>query len=81
MRFTDIHIESEIAMSARKQFLGVREVNPELKKLLEAAKGVKVSEAELQEQRVSFAFGNAPESQFITKESVRTTSHSISLAH
>jgi hypothetical protein len=67
-------------MSARKQFLGVLEANPELKKLLEAVKGVKVSEAELQEQRVSFAFGNAPESQFITKESVRTTSHSISLA-
>ena len=67
-------------MSARKQFLGVPETNPKLKGLLEAVKGVKVSEAELKEQRVSFAFGNAPESQFITKESVRTTSHSISLA-
>jgi hypothetical protein len=81
VRITRSNHDLEAIMSARKQFLGVREVSPELKALLEAVRGVRVSEAELQEQRVSFAFGNAPESQFITKESVRTTSHSISLAH
>ena len=33
----------------------------------------------LHEQRISFAFGNAPESSHITKESVRTASRHIRL--
>ncbi len=67
-------------MAIRKQFLEVRPASPELSELLHAAKGRKVTTAELQEQRVSFAFGNAPDSQFITKESVRAASHSLLLA-
>lgn len=66
-------------MAARKQFLGDTRVDPKLEKLLKAAKGRKVSEAELHEQRISFAFGNAPESKFITKDSVRASSRSIRL--
>ena len=38
-----------------------------------------VSEAELLEQRVSFAFGNAPKSERITKDSVRRASKRIRL--
>lgn len=67
-------------MAARKQFLQVRETDPALKALLDAAKGKKVTEAELSEQRVSFAFGNAPVSDFITKDSVRMSSQSILIA-
>ena len=67
-------------MAARKQFLGVKEADPRLKALLEAARGKEVSEDELHEQRVSFAFGNAPDSEFITKDSVRASSRSIRLA-
>ncbi len=67
-------------MAARKQFMQVRATDPALKALLDAAKGKKVSEEELHEQRVSFAFGNAPVSDFITKDSVRTSSQSILIA-
>jgi hypothetical protein len=38
-----------------------------------------VSEEELHEQRVSFAFGNAPDNQLITKETVRHASTHIKL--
>jgi hypothetical protein len=66
-------------MAARKQFQTTLTVKPELKQLLDAARGKPVSEAELQEQRISFAFGNAPPSDLITKESVRFASQHIRL--
>jgi hypothetical protein len=47
-------------MADRKQFLGNIKANPELKKVLEASRNTQVTEEELQEQRISFAFGNAP---------------------
>lgn len=68
-------------MADRKQFLGVSEVDPKLKELLEATKDREVTEEELHEQRVSFAFGNAPtNSDLITKESVRASSRRMRLA-
>jgi len=67
-------------MADRKQFENVPTPDPELLRLLEEARGKPVSEEELQEQRISFAFGNAPfNSQRITKESVRESSKRISL--
>ena len=67
-------------MAARKQFLGVTKVSPKLKGLLESTKGREVTDAELHEQRVSFAFGNAPaNAKLITKESVRASSQRIRL--
>jgi hypothetical protein len=66
-------------MAARKQFQSTLTVKPELKKLLDEARDRPVSEAELQEQRISFAFGNAPPSDLITKESVRFASQHIRL--
>jgi hypothetical protein len=66
-------------MPARKQFQSALTVKPELKRLLAAAKTTEVSEAVLQEQRVSFAFGNAPASDLITKDSVRESSKHIRL--
>jgi hypothetical protein len=66
-------------MAERKQFQFDVKVNPELDELLREASGKPVSEADLREQRVSFAFGNAPQSDLITKESVRCASEHIRL--
>jgi hypothetical protein len=66
-------------MAIRKQFQSDLTVSPELQRLLTEARAKEVSEEDLKEQRVSFAFGNAPESDLITKESVRVASGSIRL--
>lgn len=66
-------------MAARKQFQSNLMVNPALDELLRNAATKPVTEADLREQRVSFAFGNAPQSDLITKESVRLSSENIRL--
>lgn len=66
-------------MADRKQFATTTAPDPELAALLEAARGQEVTEEELHEQRVSFAYGNALNSDRITKESVRRTSQNIRL--
>jgi hypothetical protein len=67
-------------MADRKQFFGNIKVNPELKKVLEISRSRQATEDELQEQRISFAFGNAPASaENITKDSVRQTSKKLRL--
>jgi hypothetical protein len=67
-------------MADRKQFIGADKPNQELLKLLEESRNTPIAEEELREQRISFAFGNAPaSSQLITKESVRCTSQNIRL--
>jgi hypothetical protein len=51
-----------------------------LQDLLEKSRRTPVTEDELREQRVSFAFGNAPaNARNITKDSVRKASQSIKL--
>jgi hypothetical protein len=67
-------------MADRKQFLGVPPADPELLRLLEASKNTLVTEEELHEQRISFAYGNAPaDAALITKDSVREASKNIRL--
>jgi hypothetical protein len=67
-------------MADRKQFFGEIKPDPELQKLLESSRKSKPSEEELHEQRISFAFGNAPASATnITKDSVRHASKNIRL--
>ena len=66
-------------MADRKQFLNVTPADAELLRLLEETKDVQVTEAQLREQRVSFAFGNAMGSDLITKESVRHSSQHLRL--
>ncbi len=66
-------------MADRKQFMTVPDADPELRKLLDKAKKTKVSEKQLREQRISFAFGNALDSELITKDSVRRASKRIRL--
>jgi hypothetical protein len=67
-------------MADRKQFLAVTPADPELLRLLETSRSTPVTEEELREQRISFAFGNAPtDSTLITKDSVRRASQNIRL--
>jgi hypothetical protein len=68
-------------MADRKQFLRDIQPDPELIKILEASKAKVVTEHELKEQRISFAFGNAPRGSEnrITKDSVRAASEHIKL--
>ncbi|MGH9402558.1 MAG: hypothetical protein ACRD2P_10675 [Terriglobia bacterium] len=66
-------------MAERKQFQNVTEPDSELMHLLEKIGDRSVTEEELHEQRISFAFGNAPDSNFITKDSVRNASEHIRL--
>ena len=66
-------------MAARKQFQSALTVTPELERALAEARNKEVTEAELHEQRISFAFGNALASEHITKDSVRHASEHIRL--
>lgn len=66
-------------MADRKQFLNSAPADPELLRLLDASREKQVTEEELREQRISFAFGNAPDSDLITKDSVRHASKKIRL--
>ncbi|MFZ0312697.1 MAG: hypothetical protein WAL85_08330 [Candidatus Korobacteraceae bacterium] len=66
-------------MADRKQFMGETAPNPELLRLLEESQGTEVTDEELREQRISFAFGNALGSESITKDSVRQASEHIRL--
>lgn len=68
-------------MAARKSFLGPPPDRPELDKLLDEARFSKLTDEELQEQRISFAYGNAPvDAERITKDTVRDASKSIRIA-
>ncbi len=64
-------------MATQKPLLGSTPERPALDALFEAARKRKISDAEIHEQRISFAYGNAPENSAITKESVRQASRSI----
>lgn len=66
-------------MADRKQFLNVVPADAELLRLIDETKDMPVTEAQLREQRISFAFGNAMGSDSITKESVRHTSGHLRL--
>jgi hypothetical protein len=67
-------------MADRKQFFGDIKADQDLLKVLAESRGTVVDEEELREQRISFAFGNAPASaNNITKDSVRQASKHIRL--
>jgi len=67
----------EEAMAARKPFHGQPSTSKELTRLLKLEATKPVTEEQLQEQRVSFAYGNAMNEDGITKESIRAASKSI----
>jgi hypothetical protein len=67
-------------MAIRKSILKAAPPRPELDRLLEAARKSSITDDELQEQRASFAYGNAPENSRITKESARSAARSLRLS-
>ena len=68
-------------MAARKTVMTPAPARPELERLLENARKNGVTDAQLLEQRTSFAYGNAPQGSNITKESARAASQSVRLIH
>jgi hypothetical protein len=74
-----IQLWQECFMADRKQFEHVGTPDPELICLLQETASKPVSEEELREQRISFAYGNALNSELITKDSVREASQRIRL--
>jgi hypothetical protein len=64
-------------MAGRKVFLGKVPTHPELDKQLEVARSTTLTDEQLQQQRVSFAYGNAPVSSGITKASVQRATKTI----
>ncbi len=67
-------------MAERKPFIGNLKVDQELQGLLDESGKTQVTDDELREQRISFAYGNAPASaKSITKDSVRKASQHILL--
>ena len=66
-------------MADRKQFRDVQPASARLTELLDQTRDVVVSEEQLREQRISFAFGNAPHSSKITRESVERAAQSMRL--
>lgn len=66
-------------MAERKPVMGPTPSHPELDLLLEQTRNIKVTESDLLEQRISFAYGNAPHSSNVTKDSVRDATRTILL--
>lgn len=66
-------------MADRKQFATVTPVSDRLEALLAEARQRDVAEDVLKAQRISFAFGNAPASDRITRESVERASERVRL--
>ena len=66
-------------MADRKQFFGVTSADPELMTLLQTSKATEVTDQELKEQSISFAYGNAMSSDAITKDSVRQAATTLRL--
>jgi hypothetical protein len=74
-----ILLQERNEMADRKQFLRTVQPDPELARILEEFKSARVTEEELREQRISFAYGNAPQGSAITKSSVEAASKQIKL--
>lgn len=63
------------SMAARKSTLTPAPKRPDLERLLDSARRTGVTNEQLEEQRASFAYGNAPfDAARITKESARDAS-------
>lgn len=56
-------------MAERKSALKRAPERPRLDELLEQARTITMTDAQLREQRASFVYGNAPKGSRITKES------------
>ncbi|WP_338821548.1 hypothetical protein WDM22_24420 [Bradyrhizobium septentrionale] len=64
-------------MAIRKSALKQAPARPELDRLLQQAREKGVTEEQLFQQRISFAYGNAPEGSGITKETATRAAGSM----
>ena len=64
-------------MAARQSVLKPAPHRPDLDRLMTASIKAGVTDDQLQDQRVSFAYGNAPEGSKITKDSARKAARTI----
>jgi len=71
------HAKRTNQMAERKAALKRAPKRPALEELLERAKSIVVTDEQLQEQRASFVYGNAPKGSRITKESARLSGKRI----
>ncbi len=67
-------------MANRKIAIGNTPKRPDLQRLLDKAKESVITDEQLQQQRVSFIYGNAPEGSGITKESAKRAASRIRVA-
>ncbi len=67
-------------MAERKSALNRAPERPELARKLEQARSIVLTDEQLQEQRASFVYGNAPKGSRITKESARKATKRIRVA-
>lgn len=66
-------------MAQRKQSVVRAPVRDDLVAAVKHSRSRKVTDDELHEQRISFAFGQALNSEKVTKDSVRTTAQRVRL--
>lgn len=66
-------------MAIRKPMLGPKPVRDELERKIKAALSKPLSDEEFDRQKASFAYGNAPDSVHITKDSAIRAIHSFRL--
>lgn len=66
-------------MAARKPMMGPTPERSELEKKIKEALAKPLSDDEFDQQKASFAYGNAPDSDYITKDSARRAIHSFRL--
>jgi len=66
-------------MAARKPMMGPAPERDELTRKVSQSLSVPMTDEEYAEQRVSFAYGNAPSSDLISKDSVRKAINSFRL--
>jgi hypothetical protein len=64
-------------MAARQSVLKPAPARPVLDRLVAASIKAGVTNDQLQDQRVSFAYGNAPKGSRITKDSARKAAYTI----
>lgn len=74
-----LEIKKEQAMAVRKPMIGPKPERSELdRKIMEALKSP-LTDEQFEKQKASFAYGNAPDSDYITKDSVMKAIHSFRL--
>jgi hypothetical protein len=66
-------------MADRKQFSNVIPADVDLLRLLDETREIAVTDEQLRDQRISFAFGNAPHSLDISRDSVVRAAESMRL--